>query len=141
MARTRRAETGQETDSVEQPQADSPAAEAPGSAAGQAGGKGNWVARFGTWADYEAGVRLTEDRENRRMMIKFDEKPSEAVREVMKREHGYQFDGEDQAWYKRVNFAKPKQSRQEAEDLALQVANMIRAEKELEQKQSFSVGM
>ena len=76
------------------------------------------------------------------MTIKFDKKPSEEVRALMKGEqHGYRFDGEDEVWYKKISPAKPRQSRQEAEDLAFQAANIIRAEKGLEPKKAFSLGM
>jgi hypothetical protein len=61
--------------------------------------KSKWVTRFGSWSDYEAGVHLIEDRQNRLMTIKFDEKPSEAVRKLLKEQHGYRFEPEDQLWY------------------------------------------
>ena len=54
---------------------------------------------------------------------------------------GYRFDDEDLLWYKKISQAKPRQSRQEAEDLAFQVANMIREEKGLEPKKAFALGM
>ncbi len=142
MARTRRAESAQELAEVTQTQADAPPADAPGSSAAPEAGKSQWSSRIGGgWTDAEAGVHLNEDHANHRMTIKFDEKPSEAVRNVMKKDHGYQFDDEDQLWWKRVNFAKARQVRKEAEDVAFQVANMIRQERGLEQKQSFSLGM
>ncbi len=76
------------------------------------------------------------------MTIKFDEKPSEEVRALMKGEqYGFRFDGEDELWYKKVSPAKPRQCRQEAEDLASQAANLIRAEKGLEPKKAFALGM
>src|SRR4051794_23784084 len=69
--------------------------------------KGTWLARFNTWTDNQAGVSVIEDRDNHRMTVKFDEKPSEAVRALLKdREHGYQFDASDQVWYKRIDRAK-----------------------------------
>jgi len=142
MARRNTAELAQHAETPAQPQdpqADAPAAEGAGFSQSMDAPKSKWVSRFDFWDDYQAGVHLAEDRENHRMTIKFDEKPSEPVRNVMKKEHAYQFDGEDQLWWKRVNFAKPRQTRQEAEDLAFQVANMIRQEKGLEQKQSFSL--
>ena len=59
--------------------------------------KSTWLARFPSWTDPESGVHLTEDRQNRRMTIKFDEKPSEEVRALMKGEqYGFRFDGEDE---------------------------------------------
>jgi hypothetical protein len=101
-----------------------------------------WQSRFGSWSDDDAGVRLIEDRQNRRMTIKFVEKPPEAVRSAMKDpEYGYRFDGEELVWYKKINAAKPIQARQEAEELAFKVANMIREEKGMEQKKSFAIAL
>lgn len=141
MTRTKRAESTQETEEVTQPQTDAPSADAPGSSAATEAGKSQWTGRIGGgWTDAEAGVHLNEDHANHRLTIKFEEKPSEAIRNVMKKDHGYQFDGEDQLWWKRVNFAKARQVRIEAENVAFQVANMIREERGLEQKQSFSLG-
>lgn len=74
------------------------------------------------------------------MTIQFDEKPSEAVRAVLKSpDYGYRFDPEGKVWYKPINQAKPLQSRQEAEQLALEVTNIIRQEKGLEPRQSFAI--
>jgi hypothetical protein len=104
--------------------------------------KSKWAPRFGIFGDYEAGVRLIEDRQNRRMTIKFEEKPSDAVRAVLKsKENGYRFDAEDQLWYKPINQAKPRQSREEAEELAYTVADMIRVEKGLPKKKEASIAM
>ena len=101
--------------------------------------KSKWVPRFGSHGDYEAGVHLIEDRENKRMLIKFDEKPSEPVRALMKSpDYGYRFDGEEQVWYKFINEARPRQSRREADELFLKVANMIRQEKGLEPRTAIS---
>jgi hypothetical protein len=123
-----------------QPQQEQPTASDAPAASPQR--KSTWVARFGYWTDNEAGVRLIEDRQNRQMTIKFVEKPSEAVRTLMKSdERGFRFDPEDQVWYKRINPAKPRQSREEAEQLAFEAANLIRAEKGLEQRKAFSIGM
>jgi hypothetical protein len=104
--------------------------------------KSKWAPRFGVFGDYEAGVRLIEDRQNRRLTIQFAEKPSEAVRAVLKSaEHGYRFDGEDQVWYKPINPDKPRQSREEADDLVYRVADMIRQEKGLPLRKPASVAM
>jgi hypothetical protein len=103
--------------------------------------RSKWLARFSSWGDHEAGVNLTEDRQNRRMTIRFDEKPSDAVRTLLKEEHGYRFDGEDQVWYKPINPAKARQGRSEAEELAFQAANLVRQDKGLEPKKAFLIGM
>jgi hypothetical protein len=82
---------------------------------------------------------LIEDRENRRMTIKFDAKPSEAVRALVKAEpYRFRYDGGDQVWYKPIDQANPRQSRSEAEDLAVQAANLIRGEKGLPTKKASS---
>jgi hypothetical protein len=100
-----------------------------------------WVSRFGSFGDYQAGVRLIEDRQNRRMTIQFQDKPSDAVRALLKsKEHGFRYDPNDKLWYKPIDQAKHIQSRQEADELVYKVANMLRAEKGLEQK-DYGVGM
>jgi hypothetical protein len=126
----------------ETPSVDSPAADAPAANEAPEAGKSQWGSRIGGgWTDAEAGVHLNEDHRNRRMTIQFDEKPPEAVRKLMKEESGYRFDGENQLWYKRINLPTARQSREEAEAMAFQVANMIRQERGLEQKTSFLLGM
>lgn len=144
MAKRKEAERIEENgnpESLREPQGENQPSGAAESHEAEPSGKRPWVARFGSWGDHEAGVRLIEDRQNRLLTIQFDEKPSEAVRKVMKDEYGYRFEPEDQLWYKRINQVKQRQSRQEAEQLAFTVANMIREEKGLEQKQSYSIGM
>ncbi len=103
--------------------------------------RSKWADRFNSWGDHEAGVTVIEDRQNRRMTIKFDEKPSDPVRKLMKEQHGYRYDGEDQVWYKRINPAKARQHRDEAEDVAFKAASLIRQEKGLEPKAGFNLGM
>jgi hypothetical protein len=141
MARQRKAESAQEGEAVGQPQADSSSQDTLASSEVEHGRKSTWLARFPVWTDAEAGVHLIEDRQNRRMAIKFDEKPGETVRGILKEQHGYRFDGENQLWYKRMNPATPRQDREEAEQLAFSAANLIREEKGLEQKKSFSLAL
>jgi hypothetical protein len=142
MAKPKKAEVSDDTvntSPIQDPQAEQGAAAAPAEGeAPQGPPKNKWISRFGSWGDYEAGVRLIEDRQNKLMTIKFAEKPSEEVRQLLKsEEHGFQFDPEEKVWYKKISPARPGQSRQEAEELAHTAANMIRQEKGLEQK-SFS---
>ncbi len=69
------------------------------------------------------------------MTIQFAEKPSDAVRALVKgQDYGFRFDVEDQVWYKPINPAKPRQCREEAEELAYKAANMIREERGMEPK-------
>ncbi len=100
-----------------------------------------FVKRFGEWTDFETNVGLTEDRQNNRMLIRFGEKPSEAVRTLLKQEYGYKFDPDDQVWYKRIDKAKPRQTRDEAQELAFKVGDMVREEKGLEPKWSAGRGI
>jgi hypothetical protein len=135
---------GEETAAAESPDTSAPS-ELPAGGEGSAATappKSKWVSHFGSYGDYEVGVRLIEDRINRRMTIQFQEKPPEAIRAVLKGdEYGYRFDAQDQLWYKPINQDKPRQSRQEAEELVHKVANMIRQDKGLEQKESFARGV
>ena len=144
MARRKPAEQGEEPvnpGEEQAPQAEGQAAGAKEAPDAVPARKSAWLARFPTWTDAEAGVHLIEDRQNRRMTIKFDEKPSEPIRNLIKKEHEWRFDGEDELWYKAVSPAKPRQSRQEAEELAFNVANMVREEKGLEPKKAFALGI
>ncbi len=95
--------------------------------------KSPWQKRFGSFTDNMAGVRLIEDRENKRMMIQFNEKPSDAVRDMMKSEpYQYRYDTEQQVWYKPISPHTPVSSRGEAQELAFKVADLIRSEQGLE---------
>jgi hypothetical protein len=100
--------------------------------------KSKWAPRFGSFKDNLAGVHLVEDRKNKRMTIQFEEKPSDDVRAVMKGDpYHYRFDNEEQLWYKPISPHTPNTSRAEADELVLKVANMIRAEKGIEQHEGY----
>ncbi len=142
MTRRKTAEQGDDPNNQAEQKEPLAEGEVPNEVAAAAQKKRTWLARFPAWTDAEAGVHLVEDRQNRRLTIKFDEKPSAAVRGVMKADqYGFRFDGEDEVWYKKIGQAKERQSHQEAEALALLVANMIREEKRLEPKKAFALGM
>jgi hypothetical protein len=111
--------------SVADPSAEQPEPTAP---------KNKWLPRFGIFTDVQAGVHLVEDRANKRMTIQFTDKPSDAVRAVIKGEpYLYRYDGEEKLWYKPIKQAAAAASRAEADELAATVARMIRSEKGLEQ--------
>ena len=96
--------------------------------------KSKWLPRFGIFTDVQAGVHLIEDRANKRMTIQFKDKPSDAVRAVIKVEpYLYRYDGEEKLWYKPIKQTAAAGSRAEADELAGKVASMIRTEKGLEQ--------
>jgi hypothetical protein len=144
MTRRKAAESTQDLENLgqpQEPQADHPASGDATSGESSEACKSKWLPRFDSWSDRQAGVFVIEDRENRRMTIKFHDKPSESIREVMKQQYGYQFDREDTVWYKHINPAKGRQARMEADQLAFTVANMIRQEKGLEPKKGFNLGM
>jgi hypothetical protein len=119
------------TESQETPSANEPPVSSEGQATEEPK-KSKWVPRFGSNLDMQAGVHLVEDRPNKRMTIQFAEKPSAEVLAVVKgEEYGYRYDTDEKLWYKRINQAKPRQSRAEADELYFQVVDMIRAEKGL----------
>jgi hypothetical protein len=144
MARHRTNDAAADTGASEQPETsrtETPPAQSAETGETEQGTKTAWAKRFGSWTDNLAGVHLTEDRQNRRMLIQFDEKPSAEVRALLKGEpYGYRFDAEDKAWYKPINPAKPRQVREDADNLFLEVANLIRKEKGLEPHKALSVG-
>jgi hypothetical protein len=129
--------TASEQPTTTAPTENTPAEVAPTTAAEQpetAAPKSKWLPRFGIFTDVQAGVHLVEDRKNKRMTIQFKEKPSDAVRGVMKGEpYLYRYDAEEKLWFKRINQATPAATRAEADELAGKVASMIRTEKGLEQ--------
>ncbi len=95
--------------------------------------KTTWVKNFGSFTDNLAGVSLNEDRENHLMSISFVNKPSDAVRTLLKGEpYAFRYDPDSKVWYKRISQVTPAQSRREAQDLAFEVANIIRGEKGFE---------
>jgi hypothetical protein len=88
---------------------------------------------FGVAADYLAGVRLFESRQDRQMAIKFgdgspDAKPSQAVINRMK-EAGYRWNPADRVWIHPIHFDSALGTRIEAEQLYQEVRQMIREEK------------
>jgi hypothetical protein len=86
---------------------------------------------FGIATDNLAGVRLFESKRDHQMAIKFEEKPSEAVIEVIK-EAGYRWNPSDRIWAHPVWHDTAMSTRIDAERLYQQVCQMIRAEKGIE---------
>ena len=92
---------------------------------------------FGIAADYLAGVRLFESKQDRQMAIKFGEgrpedKPSQAVIDKLK-EAGYRWNPQDRIWAHHVGGESARSTRIEAERLYQEVRQMIRQEKGIEQ--------
>ena len=91
---------------------------------------------FGIAADYVAGVRLFESKQDRQMAIMFGEgrpedKPSQAVIDRMK-QAGYRWNPSDRIWAHPVRAESAKSTRIEADRLYQEVCKMIRQEKGIE---------
>ena len=95
---------------------------------------------FGIAADYLAGVRLFESKQDRQMAIKFGEgraedKPSQAVIDKMK-EAGFRWDRTDKIWARPLTPESSMSVRIEAERLYQEVRGMVRQDKGIETEQS-----
>lgn len=86
---------------------------------------------FGIAGDYVAGVRLFENRKERLMAIKFEEKPGEQVLARMK-EAGYRWNPRDMVWVHPIREETARATRIEAERLYQEIRGMIRQEKGIE---------
>lgn len=89
---------------------------------------------FGIAGDYVAGVRLFENRQDRLMAIKFEEKPGPAVLDALK-DAGYRWNPRDKVWVYPIREEAARTTRIEAERLYQEVRGMIRQEKGLESAQ------
>ena len=90
---------------------------------------------FGYMQDVVAGVKLQEDRRFKQSQLKFDAKPTDAVRVVV-REAGFRWLPEEQVWWKAISSENGWQSRMDAERLYQQVTAMIRKEKGIDREVS-----
>jgi hypothetical protein len=86
---------------------------------------------FGIASDSLAGVRLYESRQDRQVALKFNEKPTQAIIDLLK-EAGYRWNPADKIWAHPLAFASAMRTRIEAEQLYQEVAKMIRQEKGIE---------
>jgi hypothetical protein len=93
---------------------------------------------FGIVKDNLAGVRLFESRQDRRVAIRFDDKPSQAVIDRMK-EAGYRWKAADKIWAHPVYPDSAMTTRIDAEYLYQEVCQMIRAEKGIAKEQGSGV--
>lgn len=85
---------------------------------------------FGIAGDYQAGVRLFENRRDRLMVIKFEQKPSSDVLTRMK-DGGFRWNPRDQVWVHPIYQEQARQIRIEAERTYQDVCQMIRQERGL----------
>jgi hypothetical protein len=89
---------------------------------------------FGIATDLLAGVRLFESKHDGQMAISFDEKPSEAVLEMIK-DAGYRWKPAQKVWAHPVKRESAMSTRIEAEQLYQEVRHLIRHEKGMEAEQ------
>jgi hypothetical protein len=89
---------------------------------------------FGIAGDYIAGVRLFENRKDRLMVIKFEERPSADVLNRLK-DSGFRWNPRDQVWVHPIRQESARTTRIEAERLYQEVRDMIRQEKGIESGQ------
>jgi len=78
-------------------------------------------------SDRQTGVVLQEDRQLRKMQLKFDTKPSDEVRQAL-REAGFRWKAQNQAWEISVDREQSWPARATADTLFQQVTGMIRQE-------------
>ena len=83
--------------------------------------------------DVVAGVKLQEDRRVKQSQLKFADKPSDAVRAVV-REAGFRWLPEERIWWKAISNENGWQSRMDAERVYQQVTAMIRKEKGIDRE-------
>lgn len=89
---------------------------------------------FAIAGDMEAGVRLFEGRQDRLMMIKFEEKPGSEVLARMK-EYGFRWNPRDMVWVHPVRPDNEHSIRLEAGRLYQEVRSMLRDAKGLQNNQ------
>jgi len=97
-------------------------------------GQKKWQAApdpFGIAKDNLAGVRLFESKQDRQMAIKFEDKPNQAVIDLVK-EAGYRWNPADRIWTHPVRPDSAMTTRIDAEKLYQEVRQMIRQEKGIE---------
>lgn len=86
---------------------------------------------FGIASDYAAGVHLFENRQDRLMVIKFDEKPNPDVLNHLK-DSGFRWNPRDKVWVTPIRPDSARAIRIEAERAYQTVSSMIREEKGIE---------
>jgi hypothetical protein len=86
---------------------------------------------FGIASDYAAGVHLFENRQDRLMVIKFDEKPSADVLNHLK-DTGFRWNPREKVWVTPIRPDNARAIRIKAERTYQTVSGMIRQEKGIE---------
>ena len=89
---------------------------------------------FGIAGDYVVGVRLFESRRKRQMALKFEEKPSQEVLDLVK-SAGYRWNANDFMWVHPIEADSAMTTRIDAERLYQEVCGMIRQAKGIESGQ------
>jgi hypothetical protein len=105
---------------------------------GQGNQKKPWKSRFGHWRDNEAGVRIEEDRRNNLSTIIFREDPPAKALKLLE-ERGWQEDKEGGGWSRKIDPLRPGESRATADEIVLELDNIIREGKGLPPRQSYYI--
>lgn len=94
--------------------------------------------RFCRYDDAQAGVQLRTDFPNKLNTIGLRDEPSPRVVELLEAKRFF-FDPDMGVFVKPIKEHAPRAANEEAEELARDVANQIRAEKGLSQKESYFI--
>jgi hypothetical protein len=95
-----------------------------------------WQPLFPYWEDVEAGVKVEEDRQDKLITLYSRTKlPAQALE--MLEERGWMKDNEVGGYTMEISELRPRQSRANAEQTARDVANIVRGELGMDEKQSF----
>lgn len=102
------------------------------------GDKKPWQPLFPYWEDVEAGVKMEEDRQDKLVTIYSRTRlPAQALQVL--EERGWIQDDEVGGYTMQISELRPRQSRANAEQTAKDVANIVRGELGMEEKQSFFI--
>ena len=85
---------------------------------------------FNINTDVVAGMRLSESRRYQKMLISFEEKPSQEVTAALK-EGGFRWEPMEKVWAKDIR-DNPLSARIKADEVFKEVSKMIRAERGIE---------
>ena len=96
-----------------------------------------WLDRFEVYVDDDAGVKVREDRKNKRMTIALRSEPPADVTDMLRDGEWIEDCKQHNTWHKHIDDMRPGDPRDEARRLAFKAANLIRAEEGLPLKRSY----
>lgn len=99
------------------------------------GEKKPWQPLFPYWEDVEAGVKMEEDRQDKLITLYSRTKLPERALDLLD-ERGWMRDDEVGGYTIEISELRPRQSRANAEQTARDVANIVRGELGMDERQS-----